>query len=205
MNRFLSLALGLSLGLCAIAFAAPAHATPKIGEPAPTFTATDTNGKPIALSDYAGKIVVLEWTNNQCPFVRKHYDSKNMQATQKYAADNGVTWISIVSSAPEKQGHVTPAEANQIVKDEGATITAKILDERGDIGRMYDAKTTPHMFIINKDGKLAYMGAIDSDSSPRPSAIEGATNYVKAAIGELAAGKPVTATSTEPYGCGVKY
>lgn len=194
-----------AFALCMIGLATPAHATPRIGEMAPGFTATDTNGKTISLSDFKGKNVVLEWTNNECPFVRKHYDSKNMQSTQKYAADNNAVWISIVSSAPEKQGHVTPEDANKIVINEGATITAKILDEKGEIGHLYDAKTTPHMFIIDKDGKLAYMGAIDSNSSPRPSSVTDATNYVKLALAELAAGKPVTTASTEPYGCSVKY
>lgn len=184
---------------------APAHAEPAIGAPAPTITAKDITGADVSLDTYKGKTVVLEWTNNQCPFVRKHYDSKNMQNLQKYAAEKGVVWISIVSSAPEKQGHTTAEQAAQILKDEGATVTHKILDETGTIGKLYGAKTTPNMFVIAPDGTLAYKGAIDDNSSPRPSTIEGAKNYVRAAIDEIAAGKPVTTPQTEPYGCGVKY
>lgn len=187
---------------------APANAymeSPKIGKFAPSFTTRDTNGNEVDLKKYLGKIVVLEWTNNECPFVRKHYDSKNMQTLQKEYTAKGVIWLSIVSSANGKQGNVTPKEANEITKDEGATITAKILDEHGVIGHAYNAKTTPSMFIIGKDMKLAYMGAIDDQPSPDPATIKDAKNYVRAALDELLADKNVTTAQTESYGCSVKY
>ncbi|MCB1721886.1 MAG: thioredoxin family protein [Alphaproteobacteria bacterium] len=198
----------LAYGLAAIVlvFAAlPVNATVEIGQPAPEIEATDTNGNAFKLSDHKGKIVVLEWTNHQCPFVMKHYDSGNMQAMQKAAQKKGVEWISIISSAPGRQGHVSAEEANKIVSDSGATITAKILDETGTIGKAYDAKTTPHMFVIDAEGNVAYAGAIDSQPSPNPATIEGATNYVNAAIDALEAGQPVEVAQTQPYGCSVKY
>lgn len=188
-----------------LALAAPAFADTTIGTAPPAINAKDIDGKDVSLDAYKGKVVVLEWTNHECPFVRKQYDSKNMQNLQKYASEKGVVWISIVSSAPEKQGHTTPEDAKKILSDEGATVTHKILDEKGVIGQAYGAKTTPHMFVINTDGHLVYKGAIDSDSSPRVSAIEGATNYVRTALDETLAGKAVTTAETEPYGCGVKY
>lgn len=193
-----------TLALCLIA-TAPAQAEPTTGAPAPAIVTKDMNGADVSLDAYKGKTVVLEWTNHECPFVVKHYDSKNMQALQKYAADKGVIWISVVSSAPDKQGHVTAEAAQKIVTDAGAVITHKILDETGAIGTAYGAKTTPHMFVIAPDGNLAYKGAIDSDASPRQSAIAGATNYVRAAIDDLAAGRAVALAATEPYGCSVKY
>jgi peroxiredoxin len=201
MRKYLALA-GLAATLL---YSVPALAAPVVGEIAPAITAKDTNGHNFSLTDQKGKIVVLEWTNDGCPFVHKHYDSHNMQNLQKYAAEKGATWITIVSSAPGKQGNVTPEEANRIVTDQGATITAKILDPDGTIGHAYDAKSTPHMFVIDKGGKIAYMGAIDSDSSPRQSSIVGATNYVRAALDSLINDQPVKITQTEPYGCGVKY
>lgn len=176
-----------------------------VGQTAPDFTATDTHGAAIKLSDFKGKTVVLEWTNHECPFVKKHYESGNMQALQKEATEKGVIWLSIVSSAPEKQGHTTAEDANKIVKESGASPTAKILDESGSIGKLYGAKTTPHMFIVNKEGVLAYAGAIDDNTSPDPAATKTAKNYVRGALNELAAEKPVTTASTNPYGCGVKY
>ncbi|MCB9983814.1 MAG: thioredoxin family protein [Rhodospirillales bacterium] len=198
--------LAYSLAAIVLVFAAmPVNASVEIGQPAPEIEATDTNDNAFKLSDHKGKIVVLEWTNNECPFVKKHYDSGNMQATQKAAAEKGVEWVSIVSSAPGKQGHVDAEEANKIVSDAGATVTAKILDEDGTIGKAYDAKTTPHMFVIDAEGNVAYAGAIDSNSSPNPATIEGATNYVSAAIDALVTGQPVETSQTQPYGCGVKY
>lgn len=180
-----------------------AHAI--IGETAPDFEATTITGEHFKLSDHKGEIVVLEWTNHKCPFVVKHYGTHNMQNTQKSAAENGVTWVSIVSSAVGKQGHIDAAEAQSIVDEKGATITAKILDESGAIGHLYGAKTTPHMYVIDTEGHLAYSGAIDDNSSPNPKTVEGATNYVLAAIDDLKAGHTVTTASTAPYGCGVKY
>ena len=202
MSKFLA----YSLAAMVLAFAAlPVNAAVEIGQPAPEIEAITTNGQPFKLSEHKGKIVILEWTNHQCPFVVKHYDSGNMQATQKAAHENGVEWISIVSSAPGRQGYVSTEEANKIVSDVGATITAKILDEDGHIGKVYDAKTTPHMFVIDAEGNIAYAGAIDNQPSPNPATIEGATNYVSAAIDALEAGQPVEVTQTQPYGCGVKY
>jgi peroxiredoxin len=206
MKHFLMAALAALTFTVGSAHAEDMAATlPMIGKPAPAIVAKDTNGADVSLDAYKGKVVVLEWTNNECPFVRKHYDSKNMQDTQKYAAEKGAVWISVVSSAPEKQGHVTPEKANEITTAEGATLTHKILDETGVIGRAYGAKTTPHMFVIDASGNVAYMGAIDSDTSFKPEAIKGATNYVRAAIDALTAGTPVATAQTEPYGCGVKY
>lgn len=189
----------------AVMLAIPAMAAPQIGAPAPDFTATDTKGNAVTLSDLKGKNVILEWTNHDCPFVIKHYDSGNMQKAQKAVADEDTVWISIVSSAPGKQGHVSAEKANMIVTAAGATPTHKILDPSGEIGKAYDAKTTPHMFVIGKDGNMAYMGAIDSNSSPRQSAIEGATNYITTAMANIGMGKAPDPAQTQPYGCSVKY
>lgn len=188
-----------------LSFTAPAMAAPEIGKPAPDFSATAIDGTSVSLSAYKGKTVVLEWTNHLCPFVAKQYDSGNMQKTQKAAVDGGAVWLSIVSSAPGKEGHVTAEEAQKIVADKGIMATARILDETGEIGQMYGAKTTPHMFVIDKDGLLVYMGAIDDDRGVDPKNVAGAKNYVLAALGDLAAGRPVETPQTESYGCGVKY
>jgi peroxiredoxin len=200
MRLFFCTLAVLTVGLCAPAFAAP-----EVGKPAPDFTATAIDGSTVTLSAYKGKPVVLEWTNHECPFVVKHYGSGNMQKTQKAAVEGGAVWLSIVSSAPGKEGHVTPEEASKIVADSGAPVTAKILDEKGDIGKLYGAKTTPHMFVIDKDGTLVYAGAIDDKPSTDPKTVEGARNYVTAALEDLAAGRPVQTAQTEAYGCGVKY
>lgn len=198
--------IAYSMAAAVLIFAAlPVHAAVEIGQPAPEIEAVDTNGNPFKLSDHKGKIIVLEWSNHNCPFVVKHYGSGNMQAVQKTAMENGVEWITIVSSAPGRQGHVDAEEANAITAEAGASITAKILDESGEIGKRYDARTTPHMFVIGEDGNVAYAGAIDSKSSPNPKTIEGATNYVTAAIDNLKAGEPVEISQTKPYGCSVKY
>ncbi len=197
----------LTLALAALAMfaAVPAIAAPEVGKAAPDFTATDINGAPFKLSDHKGKIVVLEWTNSECPFVVKHYETNNMQKTQKAALDKGVEWITINSSAPGKQGNVTAEEEKKIIADKDASNTAAILDPSGEIGHLYEASTTPHMFVIDKDGNVAYMGAIDDNSSPKHETVEGAKNYVLTALDELAAGTPVTTPVTQPYGCGVKY
>jgi peroxiredoxin len=195
-----------ALAIMAFAVSTPAQAAPEIGKPAPDFSGTDSNGVVYKLSDLKGKNVVLEWTNPGCPFVIKHYDdSKNMQTLQEKYTGQGVVWLSINSSADGKEGHVSPAEANKYVGDRGAKATAYILDADGTIGKLYDAKTTPHMFVIDKEGTLVYMGAIDSDSSFKAESIPGATNYVAAALDSLAAKKPIEVASTKPYGCGVKY
>ncbi|MDD9899566.1 MAG: redoxin domain-containing protein [Alphaproteobacteria bacterium] len=189
--------------LCLVS--APAFAAPVVGEAAPTFSATDTKGNTVKLEDYKGKTVVLEWTNHGCPFVRKHYDSGNMQKTQKQAIDEGAVWLSVISSAEGKQGHVTGAEADKLTEDRGAAPTAVLLDPAGEIGKLYDAKTTPHMFVIDPRGMLVYAGAIDSIPSPFPSDIGKAENYVMSALADMKAEKPVQTAVTTAYGCSVKY
>ena len=187
------------------AMATTAGAALEIGEPAPGFTGIDTSGKSHALSDFRGKPVVLEWTNHDCPYVRKHYSSGNMQRQQQTATGQGVVWLSIISSAPGKQGHVTPAQADALTAERNAAPSAVILDEKGEIGRLYEAKTTPHMYIIDADGKLAYMGGIDSIASTNPADIGKATQYVPAALAQVMNGEPVASSVTRPYGCSVKY
>lgn len=195
------LAALISFGL----FTGHANAAIETGAEAPDFTATDSNGVTHSLSDFAGKTVVLEWTNHDCPFVVKHYDTNNMQTLQKNATDNGVIWLSIISSAPGKQGHVSAEEANALTQERGAAPTAVLLDESGEVGRLYDAKTTPHMFVIDENGVVVYQGAIDDNDSARHSTVEGATNYVAQALSALENGAAVEVGSTRPYGCSVKY
>ena len=180
-------------------------AAPRVGEPAPDFEGVDTQGDVHRLADYRGKIVILEWTNHDCPFVRKHYGAGNMQDQQREAAAQGIVWLSVISSAPGKQGHVSPEEADALTRNRDAQPHAVILDPEGKIGHSYAAKTTPHMFIIDADGTLVYMGGIDSISSANPDDIPRATQYVRVALQEMAAGKPVSSTVTKPYGCSVKY
>jgi peroxiredoxin len=180
-------------------------AAPRVGEPAPDFEGVDSRGEVHRLADYRGKIVVLEWTNHDCPFVRKHYGAGNMQDQQREAAAQGVVWLSVISSAPGKQGHVSPQEADELTRKRDAHPHAVILDPEGKIGRSYAAKTTPHMFIIDAAGTLVYMGGIDSISSANPDDIPRATQYVRVALQEMAAGKPVSNAVTKPYGCSVKY
>ncbi len=202
MKNFKTLVL---TGLALLSLAAPALAAPAIGQPAPDFTGTDSNGNAVKLSDYKGKTVVLEWTNPQCPFVIKHYDSKNMQKLQEDATGKGVIWLSINSSAEGMEGHNNAEETNKVIAEQGAKATARIIDASGEIGHLYEAKTTPHMFVIDPQGVLVYAGAIDSDPSPRQDGIATATNYVTAALDAVAAGKPVETAATQPYGCSVKY
>ncbi|MCB1532776.1 MAG: thioredoxin family protein [Alphaproteobacteria bacterium] len=185
--------------------AAPAFAEAQVGQAAPAFTATDIDGNTVSLESLKGKTVVLEWSNHLCPFVMKHYETGNMQKTQQAAMDQGVTWITIVSSAEGRQGHVSAEEAKKIAEDAGAHYSHKILDESGEIGQAYGAKTTPHMFVINPEGTLVYAGAIDDNPSPRHETVEGAKNYVLAALDDLAAGKAVEIATSQPYGCAVKY
>ena len=191
--------------LAIIALSVAAYAAPEIGSKAPDFSVTDTNGKTETLSQYKGKYIVLEWTNPDCPFVHKHYDSGNMQKLQKEFTGKGVIWLSINSSADGRQGNYTPDEWNKIVKDRNAAPTAVLLDKGGVVGKAYEAKTTPHMFIINPDGNLIYEGGIDNIKSPNPADIPKATNYVQTALDEAMAGKPVTTSVSQPYGCGIKY
>lgn len=196
----------LSLALClSFLHIGSANADVKIGADAPNFKSFDTYSKPISLDKMKGKIVVLEWTNHECPFVVKHYSTGNMQQTQKTVAGEDVVWISIVSSAPNKQGYVPAQQANAITLDQKAKPTHKILDPTGEIGQLYGAKTTPHMFVIDTEGKLAYKGAIDNHSTWRTRGLEDAKNYVVAAVENLRAGEDVQTPQTAPYGCSVKY
>ncbi|HMO01885.1 MAG TPA: thioredoxin family protein [Oligoflexia bacterium] len=176
-----------------------------VGQPAPDFSAVDLDGKNVSLSDYKGKLVVLEWFNEGCPFVKKHYESNNMQKLQERYATKGVVWLIINSSGEGKEGYKTPAGHKQTWQNWGIKATNFLLDTPGTIGKLYGAKTTPHMFIINQQGVLVYAGAIDSKPSTAAKDIPGATNYVSAALDELLSGKTVTVASTNAYGCGVKY
>ena len=195
----------LLMTLALLPLSTAAMAAPEIGKPAPEFMANDTNGKHVMLSELKGKTVVLEWTNHECPFVVKHYGSGNMQALQAEATKDGVVWVSIVSSAKDKEGNVTAEAANKLIADQKAVPSHKILDESGEIGKLYAAKTTPHMFVIDKNGVLVYQGAIDDKSGFDQEEVKTAKNYVRAALADLKAGKPVEVSSTKSYGCGVKY
>jgi hypothetical protein len=159
----------------------------------------------VSLGDHRGKIVVLEWTNHDCPYVRKHYETSNMQALQKDATSQGVIWLSIISSAPNTQGHVNPAEANELTARRKAAPTAVLLDPTGKVGKLYGATNTPHMYVIDKAGVLVYAGAIDDRPTSRKSDVPGAQNYVRAALEAVAAGQPVKTPVTRAYGCTVKY
>ena len=195
-------------GIASLALAlygVPAPAAPLVGKTAPEFTAVDSNGVRHALSEQRGSIVVLEWTNHDCPFVRKHYGGNNMQSLQKDAKAKNVVWWSIISSAPGKQGHVSPAEANELTQRRNAAPAAVLLDPDGTIGRLYGARTTPHMYIIDPQGTLVYMGGIDDKPSADPADIATSTNYVRTALAKLENGQPVEPSSTRPYGCSVKY
>ena len=177
----------------------------EIGAAAPGFSLPDSQGQTRSLSDFAGQAVVLEWTNPDCPFVKKHYDSKNMQGLQAEAAAQGVAWLAVCSSAPGKQGHYDAAEWNKILAREGSAATALLLDPEGQVGLAYGAKTTPHLFVIAADGTLAYDGAIDDKPSTQADDIPGARNYLREALVALRAGQPVPVAQTKPYGCSVKY
>ncbi len=194
--------------LVAIVFAltsVTAQAEVKTGAVAPLFTAVDTLGNTHSLSDYKGKIVVLEWSNYDCPFVKKHYDSGNMQAVQEALMGEDLVWLTIFSSADGKQGSYTAEEANTKMAERSVVVNAALFDRSGDVGRLYGAKTTPHMFVIDKEGHVAYQGAIDDKPSPSPKALDGAQNYVVDAVASLRAGEALKVSETKPYGCGVKY
>lgn len=189
----------------AFAFLLPLTAfAAEVGKPAPDFSTKDVNGVSLALEDLKDQILVLEWTNPECPFVKKHYGSNNMQNLQRYAKEKGVTWISINSSATGKQGHMNIAEAKMQFEKAPLIADHYVLDPEGTLGRLYGAKTTPHIFIINK-GVLAYAGAIDERPTTDPQDIPGAKNYVRVGLDELLAGNPITTASTQAYGCSVKY
>ena len=180
-------------------------AAPQVGQPAPAFTLTDSNGQSHNLSDFKGKFVVLEWLNHGCPFVLKHYESGNIQSLQKEYTGKDVVWLSIVSSAPGKQGHMSPEETNKTKTEKGGGATAVLIDEDGTVGKLYDAKVTPELYVINPDGVLVYMGAIDDKKSVDAADVAGAKNYVKQALDEALAGSPVSEPTSTAYGCSVKY
>lgn len=188
--------------LLAAAWGAQANAV--VGQPAPAFAAVDASGKAVNLADLKGKTVVLEWVNPGCPFVKKHYNAGNMQGTQKAAAADGVVWLTVSSTNPSASDYKKPAELDAWMKSQGAAALT-VMDDSGVNGKAWGAKTTPHMYIVDASGKLAYAGAIDSIPSAKPDDIAKATNYVKQALDEIKAGKPVSKPSSTPYGCSVKY
>jgi peroxiredoxin len=182
-----------------------AAASPRTGTPAPGFTATDSKGTQHTLAAYKGKAVILEWTNHECPYTVKHYATGNMQALQKSATESGAIWLTVVSSRPGTQGHVNALEADKLTDDRKAGATAVLLDPKGDLGRLYEARTTPHMYIIDPAGMLVYMGAIDDQPTANHTSVKVARNYVRETLDALAARRPIALASTRPYGCTVKY
>ena len=182
-----------------------ARETLRPGQPAPEFSATDTTGKAVTLSALKGKTVVLEWSNHDCPYVAKHYGTDTMQKLQRDATAKGVVWLTVLSSARGTQGHVEALEADKLTADRKAAPSAVLLDAGGSMGRLYGATTTPHMFVIDQAGRLAYMGAIDDKPSTARDTVKTARPYVREALDALAEGKPVATSSTRPYGCSVKY
>jgi peroxiredoxin len=197
-----SLAIALSSLLATTLLAAD---SPPVGSAAPDFSLPDANGKTHSLAQYKGKYVVLEWFNPECPFVKKHYGSDNMQKLQQEYTSKGVVWLSIDSSAPGAEGNLTPEQAKSTMNSWKTHQTALLLDPEGKAGRAFGAKNTPHMFVINPEGKVVYEGAIESKATPNPADIPNSTNYVKVALDESISGKPVTTATTKPYGCSVKY
>jgi peroxiredoxin len=196
----------VALAFLAIAFLLlPLARAARVGERAPDFTATDSNGQTHKLSEYAGKFVVLEWHNRGCPYTQKHYQSGNMERLQHEWTARGVVWLTVISSAPGKQGYVTAQEENAYLKEMNAAPTAVLLDPTGALGHLYDAKTTPHMFVINPQGILIYNGAIDDHPTSDASDIPHSQNYLSLALEEALAGKPVAVATSRPYGCSVKY
>jgi peroxiredoxin len=197
----------LILTALAIFVARAIYATevPPVGSSAPDFSLTDAKGKAHSLSEYKGKYVVLEWFNPECPFVKKHYGSGNMQKLQEDYTGKGVVWLTIDSSAPGTEGNLTPEQAQKKMTEWKTRQTALLLDPEGKAGRAYGAKNTPDMIVVNPEGKIVYEGAIDSKATPNPADIPNSTNYVKVALDESMAGKSVSTSSTKPYGCSVKY
>jgi peroxiredoxin len=207
MSNFIVARRSLLLGSAALALmpAAAFADGPDVGKPAPLFTAVDSNGKTWSLADLKGKVVVIETTNHDCPYVRKHYNAKNMQDQQREAAAKGVVWLTSASSAKGEQGYVTAAEANQLTQSRNAAPAAVLLDPQSKIARAYGATVTPHMYIVDANGVLVYKGGIDSIPSSSTSDIPKAKQYVRVALGEVLAGKPVSDSSTRAYGCTLKY
>lgn len=200
-NRKFSISL---ISLCLIGWMALANAAVKVGQAAPDFQLIGSDGKTHKLSDYADKTVVLEWTNHDCPYVRKHYRSGNMQKLQKQFTNKDVVWLSVISSAPGKQGYVSADEANKLTVSRNAAPSQVLLDPKGDVGRAYGARTTPHMYVVEK-GVMRYMGGIDSIASANDADIADAEPYVELALNSVLEGKPVATAVTRPYGCSVKY
>lgn len=212
MDRRTALTIGLAAGT-ALVFAIGAGLTgagaaapgPQIGAPAPAFTTVDSKGQKRSLAEFRGKTVVLEWTNHECPFVRKHYETGNMQALQKETTGQGVVWLTIASSAEGEQGYVSGAEADRLTQKRSAAPSAFLLDPQGTIGKAYNAKVTPHMYVIDPNGTLVYMGGIDDRPTTRHADVQGARNYVREALAALGTGQPIAANSTRAYGCTIKY
>lgn len=203
MNLRLPLALsGATLALLA---ASAVHAAAAVGQPAPAFSAVDTQGRTVSLADFKGKTVVLEWVNPGCPFVQKHYDSGNLPGTQKDATARDVVWLAVNSTSRESSDYREPAALQAWMGEHGAAASATLMDAPGTLGRSYGARTTPHLYVINAEGTLVYAGAIDSKPTARAEDIPTATNYVKAALDETLAGKPVSQATTRAYGCSIKY
>ncbi len=194
-----------AMAVSAFAFVTPVQAKIPTGTNVSDMTVTDSNGVQHNLSDFAGQKVVLEWTNEGCPYVKKHYSTNNMQKTQAMAKADGAVWLSVISSAPGKQGYKTAEEANAWRAEQNADVTAIVLDPSGDMGKTFSAKTTPHMYIIDENQTLVYQGAIDDNPSANPATVVGAQNYVLSAMDDLKAGNAVMISDTPPYGCSVKY
>jgi len=202
--RLLQLSLSM---LCLLAgLVVPVHAADiAVGQPVPDFSLMSDSGQTVTLSDFRGRPVVLEWTNHDCPFVRKHYSSGNMQRTQRALTEDGAIWLSIISSAPGKQGHVSAAESQALTTSRAAYPSYVLMDPDGTTGAAYDARTTPHMYLISADGILVYKGAIDDKPSARQSSLKGAKNYVLSAWNAYQQGQTPEVATTKPYGCSVKY
>lgn len=192
-------------GLLSLLFSAAAFAEPVINQPAPLFSADTAAGSKLNLADLRGKTVILEWTNHECPFVKKHYESGNIPNLQKQAAEQGIVWLQVISSAPGKQGHVDADTAKKLNAERSALPANTVFDPSGEIGKLYAATNTPQLFIIDPQGVLLYKGGIDSIPSADKADIAKAENYISSALKELAAGKPISQSSTKPYGCTVKY
>jgi hypothetical protein len=182
-----------------------AVASVETGAAAPAFSVQDASGATRTLAEFRGRTVILEWTNHGCPYVRKHYDAGNMQALQRDATADGIVWLQVISSAPGEQGYLDGAGAQARVRTDNASPSATLLDPTGVMGRAYGARNTPQMFIISPEGVVLYQGAIDDRASARPSTLEGANNYVRAALADIEAGRAVQMPETTPYGCSVKY
>ena len=202
---FAGTAASLALGLASVPGTANPAAQARIGSPAPGFALTDSTGRSVALADFKGKTVVLEWTNHDCPYVRKHYGGNAMQALQKKWTGQGVVWLTVISSMPGSQGYVTAEQANKLTADRNAAPSAVLFDSKGAVGRSYGAQVTPHMYVITGDGTLVYMGGIDDKATTRLEDLKTAKNFVDLALGEVAQGKPVSVTTSRAYGCTIKY